>query len=211
MKALRQTSCAKAVKLLLAATALLLLACNFLPVWSTAMESPQYHGDDTIVVTVYPGRVEGNLREVETLNQYIGVKLPLDAPELHGVVYAMAAFLALVIGAMFLPATAQKHALTATFALMIAGGLAGLGLLQYRLYELGHVRAHAIIGGVPDFTPPVVGSMHLANFHVYTRLMSGGWAFALAILLTGIAVYLTHRDAPPMSPVPAQHRVASCR
>ncbi len=211
MNAPSQASCAGTVKLLLIAAAALLLACNFLPVWSTAMESPQYHGEDTIVVKVYPGRVEGNLREVETLNQYIGVKLPLDAPELKGMTYAMAAFLVLVIGAVFLPPAIQKHALVGIFALMTISGAAGLGLLQYRLYELGHVRTRAIIGGVANFTPPVVGSMHLANFHVYTRLMSGGWAFAAVVLLTGIAVYLTHHDAPPMPSVPGRHHAASCQ
>jgi len=190
-----QTPNASMVKRLLIAAALLLSASLFLPLWSTQMESPQYHGEDEIVIKVYPSRIVGNLREVQTLNQYIGVHLPLDAPELRALPYALGGFLVLTLGTIFLPFRIQKNAMVANFILMIAGGLAGAVMLQYRLYQLGHVRTHSIMKGVPNFTPPIIGSMHLANFHVETRLMAGGWAFALAIVLTALGIYFSRHEA----------------
>jgi hypothetical protein len=195
------------VKRLLIAAALLLSASLFLPLWSTHMESPQYHGEDEIVINVYPSRIVGSLREVQTLNQYIGVHLPLDAPELRALPYALCGFLAMTLGAIFMPWRIQKNALPVNLVLMPTGGLAGAVMLQYRLYHLGHVRTHSIMKGVPNFTPPIIGSMQLANFHIETRLMIGAWAFALAIVLTGLAVYFSRHETVRMPSFSALRRV----
>jgi copper chaperone NosL len=199
---------ATAVRILLAAAALLLAASLFLPLWETEMESPQYHGEDEIKVQVYPGHVAGSLQEVETLNQYIGVHLPLDAPELRALPWALGLFGILTLVTVFLPWTMLKKASIANLALMLIGGAAGAGMLQYRLYQLGHERTHSVMRGVPNFTPPIVGSMHLANFHVETGLELGGWFFALAIALTAIAIYLSRRDAVRLPSIPLLHRAA---
>lgn len=171
------------------AIAALLAMSLFLPWWGTAMESPQYHGEDEIKVSVYPGRVSGSLREVQTLNQYIGVRLPLDAPELRALPWVVGGLLAIAVATIFLPEKLQRKAMIANFVLMASGGLAGAAMLQYRLYALGHNRGHTILRGVPDFAPPIFGSMQLANFHIETKLMAGGWAFGLAIALAGVAIY----------------------
>ncbi|HEY6394098.1 MAG TPA: hypothetical protein VIX12_01700 [Candidatus Binataceae bacterium] len=183
------------VKLLLIAAATMLAASLFLPLWCTELEAPQYHGEDKVVVTVYPGRVTGNIREVQTLNQYIGVRLPLDAPELRMLPWALGGFLALTLGTVFLPSGLQKKAAIANFIIMAIGGMAGAASLQYRLYQLGHERTHSIMRGIQNFTPPILGSLRLANFHIETELQIGGWAFALAIVLTGVAIYLSYRES----------------
>lgn len=202
---------ANAVRILLAAAAVLLAASLFLPLWETEMESPQYHGEDEIVVHVYPGRVAGSLQEVQTLNQYIGVHLPLDAPELRVLPWALGLFGILTLGAIFLPWGLLKEAMVVNFALMVVGGIAGAAMLQYRLYQLGHVRTHSIMRGVPNFTPPVLGSMHLANFHIQTGLEIGGWFFALAIALTGLAIYLSRCEALHLPSIPLLHRASVTR
>ena len=202
---------APAVRILLAAAALLLAASLFLPLWETEMESPQYHGEDEIRVQVYPGHVAGSLREVETLNQYIGVHLPLDAPELRALPWALGLFGILTLVTAFMPWAVLKKASIANLALMVIGGAAGAGMLQYRLYQLGHVRTHSVMRGVPNFTPPILGSMHLANFHIETGLELGGWFFALAIALTAIAIYLSRCEAVRLPSVPLLHRAPVAR
>lgn len=195
MKAGKAHASTVIAKLPSVAIAALLAVSLFLPWWGTEMESPQYHGEDEIVVSIYPGRVSGNLREVQTLNQYIGVRLPLDAPELRALPWVLGAFLALAIVTIFLPESLQRKAMMANFVLMATGGLAGAAMLQYRLYALGHNRGHTILRGVPDFAPPIFGSMQLANFHIETKLMAGGWAFGLAVALTGLAIYLSRQES----------------
>ena len=202
---------AGAVRVLLAAAALLLAASLFLPLWATEMESPQYHGEDEIIVQVYPGRIAGSLQEVQTLNQYIGVHLPLDAPELRALPWALGLFCVLTFGGIFLPWGALKKLMVANLALMVIGGIAGAAMLQYRLYQLGHVRTHSIMRGVPNFTPPILGSLRLANFHIQTELHAGGWAFALAIVLTGAAIYLSRCEAIRLPSIPLLHRAPVTR
>lgn len=184
------------VRVILAGAAMLLLASMFLPLWSTAMTSPQYHGEDTIVVRVYPGRIAGNLREVKTLNQYIGVRLPLDTPELRAMPLALGALLLLTLAAILVPDALRVKAMAANFALMLVGGAAGAAMLQYRLYQIGHERAHAVLRGISDFTPPLLGSVRIANFQIDTGLMAGGWSIALAVALTGFAILVARRRAP---------------
>jgi len=179
------------VRIILVAAAVLLVASSFMPLWYTEMESPQYHGDDKIVVEVYPGRLTGNLREVETLNPYIGVHLPLDAPELRALPWVLGAFPILILGALFAPPALQRKVLRVTFVIMAAGAIAGATALQWRLYQLGHERTHSILTRVPDFTPPIVGSLQLKNFHVECGLALGGWLVALAIALTAFAWYVS--------------------
>lgn len=190
------------VRLMLAGAALFLAASMFLPLWSTEMISPQYHGEDAIIVKVYPGTVAGSLREVQTLNQYIGARLPLDAPELHAMPWVLGVLLLLATITVFLPERLRYKAIVANFALMIVGGAAGAVMLQYRLYQIGHQRTHAILRGIPNFTPPIVGSLHLANFQIDTGLMAGGWSLAVAVALTGLAVYFSRRPAPDWVAVP---------
>jgi copper chaperone NosL len=185
-------------RLVLIVVAGLLAASLFLPLWSTEMESPQYHGEEEIKVMVYPGWIRGNLREVETLNQYIGVHLPLDVPELRAAPWVIGGLLALVLISVALPTRFQRVAEIVDLSLMVACTLGGAVLLQYRLYQLGHVRTHAALARVPDFTPPILGEMRLANFEVHTGLMVGGWAFLGAIALTGLAIWMS-RPARPAS------------
>jgi hypothetical protein len=199
---------------MLAAAAALFVASMFLPLWCTVLESPQYHGEDKIVIEVYPGRVTGNLREVETLNQYIGVHLPLDAPELRALPWALGAFALLTIVAALLKPALRRKALVVNLVAMVASGVAGAAALQWRLYQLGHERTHSVLTRVPDFTPPIVGSIHLENFHVETELMIGAWLIALAIGLTALAWYASGHDTirlPSLALFGAHHHVAETR
>ncbi len=198
-------------RLMLAAAALLLGASLFLPLWFTEMTSPQYHGEEAIVVEVYPGAVAGSLREVQTLNQYIGVHLPLDAPELHAIPWVLGAIMLLTLIAGLVPEALRMKAMVADFALMLLAGATGAALLQYRLYQIGHDRGHAILRGVPDFTPPILGFVRVANFEITTGLMSGGWCIALAVVLTGLAIYTCRRPQQVWRPMPGMARVQVSR
>jgi hypothetical protein len=176
----------------LAGTAILLAATLVLPLWSTRMEAPQYKGDEALEVHVYAGRVHGDIHEIELLNQYVGVHLPLDTPELKAAPWLLAAFLVITVIALALPAPARRRAglgLCLFMAAVLAGGGA---LLQYRLYEMGHHRTPTIMQGVPDFTPPLLGSRKIANFTAHMSLGAGAWTYLGALLLAAWAA----RDRP---------------
>jgi hypothetical protein len=175
-------TCGK-TRLLLAGAGLLLAASLWLPLWSTRMDAPQYHGEEALTVRLYATAVAGDVKEIETLNQYIGVRLPLDAPELRAVPWVLGA---LCLGAWLsalAPPGVRRRAAGTLSALMLATLLAAASLAQYRLYALGHDRGHTPLARVPDFTPPILGSLQIENFHVHMSIGPGGWAFLGALVL----------------------------
>ncbi len=195
-------------KALLAGAAILLVVALALPLWSTRMEAPQYKGDEALVVDVYAGRVYGDIHEIELLNEYVGVHLPLDTPELAAAAWVLGAFLIVALVALALPITARRRTALALSVVMATVLLGGGALLQYRLYQMGHDRGDTIMEGVPDFTPPILGSKHIANFTVHMSLGIGAWAYLGAMFLAAwssrrpptrdpVTLSETHAKRPP--------------
>ncbi len=172
----------------------LLAAALVLPVWSTRMEAPQYRNEEALQVHVYAGRVEGDVAEIQTLNQYVGVSLPLDTPELHAMPWVLGGLLAAALLVWSLPLRARPLATLLLGLAMTASAIGGGALLQYRLYQMGHVRTHTILEGVPNFTPPILGSAKIANFTVHMSLGTGGWSYGLAIVLVALALFVSRAE-----------------
>ncbi len=188
-------------RVVLAAVAVLLAIALLAPLWITRMEAPQYRDEEILEVRVSAGRVEGDIHEIDLLNQYVGVHLPLDTPELAAAPWLLGGLLVFaVIGAALAPGH-QRTVAWLLLGAMLLVAVGGFGLLQYRLWEMGHVRDKSIFEGVPDFTPPVLGSKKIANFTVYMSLGLGGWAFGLALVLVGATAWSSspRRDLPQTS------------
>lgn len=173
---------------LLGFAAALLASSLWLPLWYTHMEAPQYRGEEALEVVVYAGEVKGDLTELSHLNQYIGVKMDLDIPELHASPYILGGLLALSLVLISLP-RCRLHlgalVLATCMALCVIGGFV---TLHERLYALGHERGDSPFARVEDFTPPLLGTQKIANFTVTTGLGAGAWAYALAFFLAaGVA------------------------
>jgi copper chaperone NosL len=183
-------------RLLLAGAGLLLGLSLWLPLWATRLEAPQYRGDEALRVQIYSTAVAGDVKEIETLNQYIGVRLPLDAPELRAVPWVLGLLCAVALTAALAPLGMQRKLAGVLFGLMLATTLSAAALAQYRLYALGHHRGHTPLARVHDFTPPLLGSIQIENFHVHTSIGLGGWAFLAALALTA-AVVLSRRPRRP--------------
>jgi len=68
--------------LTLPAAGLLVLSLT-LPLWHLRMEAPQYRDEEALKVAVYPHALRGDLNEIRVLNQYIGVHIPAQLPQLR--------------------------------------------------------------------------------------------------------------------------------
>ena len=168
----------------------LLLASPFLlPLWHMRMEAPQYKGEEALEVSVYAGRVTGDLKEIDTLNEYVGVRLPLEGIEMRIVPLAFGALTGLALVASLLPGKWHRPLAKVLLVLLVVVAVCGLAVLQLRLYEMGHERGDEIIEGVKDFTPPVLGHVKVANFDAWMRLGSGGWLLAVALALCVAMVF----------------------
>lgn len=178
-------------RVMMGAVAALLAVSLLAPLWITRMEAPQYRDEEILEVRVSAGRVDGDLHEINLLNQYVGVRLPLDTPELQASPWLLGGLLACALVGTVLAPGRQRAVTWFLLGAMVLMAVGGLGLLQYRLWQMGHVRDKSVFVGVPDFTPPVLGSKKIANFTVYMSLGLGGWAYGLALALAGVTVWST--------------------
>jgi hypothetical protein len=140
------------------AAAALVAAALVLPLWGFAMSAPQYP-DETLHLRVVRHGIAGDVHEVSTLQQYIGVAFPRELPELRLATAAMLALSALLVTAAFAGvgrfARAYRAACAGALLLFLAGSAVAV---QARLYRVGHERDRsAPIRAVRDFTPPLVG------------------------------------------------------
>ncbi len=157
------------------------------------MVAPQYRGDEALSVTVSAGRIEGDLQEIDILNQYVGVVLPLDGPETRLLPWALGLLAVLA----FLTAGAPRRLLPRAAAALLLLGLAVSGcaaaVLQYRLYQMGHERADEVMEGVENFTPPILGHVQVANFDAWMSLGAGGWSLLGALVMTACFLFGSRR------------------
>lgn len=164
--------------------AILTAASLALPLWDFRMSAPQYP-DEALHIRVTRAGLAGDLQEVDTLQQYVGVRFPTDLPELDWVTRAIAILAALLaLGAAVRRGMAATAIRIATAALLLAFLVASLVTLQARLYQVGHERdADAPITAVKDFTPPAIGPAKVGNFTVWSYPHLGAIVLSLAAAL----------------------------
>ncbi len=167
--------------------AALLLASLSLPVWKMHMESPQYQGSESLNVAVYPGSMRGDLKEIELIDKYIGVKIPHDLPQLQWLPATLVAGAVLGLLALFLPMRLRPRALSGTAVALSAALVAAAALAQMQMYQIGHNRVRGPMAGVHDFTTPLIGDLKVANFHIKSRLGLGAFVIGGAIVLQILA------------------------
>lgn len=192
--------------------AVLLLIAIVLPMWRITLTAPQYPGRELLIqLYAYP-RLEGDVREIQMLNHYVGFYYPdpvlvepnfevqeraIAVPEWSVgplpflIVAATGAFVALAPTErkLHLGLKAQLIGTVATF-----GGL--FAIIQYRLHQAGHaLDPDAPLRGVDSFTPPVFGPYEVANISGFAWLGAGGYLTTIAIGLMIVAFLLRDSKA----------------
>jgi copper chaperone NosL len=170
----------------------LLTASLKLPLWQMRMEAPQYRDEEALRVTIYPNAMTGDLGEISVLNQYIGVHIPSELPQLKWLPIVLVAGGILGVGASLLPSFARSRALIGVgLGIILTLAFAG-GQAQWQMYNIGHKRdAKTKLAGVKDFTPRVLGTSRLAQFTLSSRLGSGSFLIGSALALQFGAAWVT--------------------
>jgi len=167
------------------AAALLTAAALVLPLWGFAMSAPQYP-DETLHLRVTPTGIAGDVHEVETLQQYIGVRFPKELPELQWATRSIVALSGLLLAAAFVGMDRigrgyRLLCLVALFSFLVVSA----GAVQLRLYRVGHERSpSAPIRAVHNFTPPIVGPVKVGNFTVWSYPHLGAFVLLGASVLS---------------------------
>lgn len=147
------------------AGSLFLILASTLPLWQATLKAPQY--PDGLRMIAYGSKVTGDVREINLLNHYIGMK-PLQWNEIIERI--------LWIPSLVLAAVAIVVALMAGRRWIRRTALAGLWLfpvgvladIQFRLFQYGHDLEPGAALQVPEFTVWAIGPTKVWNFTTWS-------------------------------------------
>lgn len=175
---------------------ILLLISIFLPYWHMELDAPQYpHG---LYLTAYVNHLEGDVKEIDGLNHYIGMR-PLEqaaAFERAASVWIIIAMFLLVEGAALIHTKwAVLLALPAVF--FPVGFLVDL---QFWLHTFGqNLDPEAPLSrSVKPFTPTILGEGGIGQFKTYSSVGLGFYLASGASILTIVAFYFHRRAFRPL-------------
>ncbi len=193
------------------AAAGLLVAAIFLPLWRMELVAPQY--PKGLIMFAYGDHFAENdetnyddLWEINELNHYIGMKAIEEVTEMKLFIPSLLALAVVSVASTFL---AVRPKLVRW--LIIAGfwtlPLFFIADLQYWLYYYGHTLDPSAALDMDSFTPKVVGSTKVWNFHSDNSFETGFWLLVLAGLvitfLPPALRFLSQPNEPAEKPAPA--------
>jgi len=164
----------------------ILAATVFLPLWRMELVAPQY--PEGLVMYAYGDRFEGDsgsyyddIREINGLNHYIGMKPIEPVTEMDLFIPGVIATLAAGIAVSFI-VWKRRWLRAVTIAGFWSLPVFFIADLQYWLYNYGHTMdPHAALN-TGDFTPRVIGSTKVWNFHSENGFELGFYLMVLAAL-----------------------------
>lgn len=186
MNAVKHTSFRFSSALLIGA-AITLVISTFFPYWRMRLNAPQYPGG--LYVTVYVNHMEGDVREIDGLNHYIGMK-PLE--EAASIERSLAPIAMTVITLMILGVAlihSKWFAVLAIPAMLFP--LIFLGDMWVWLWYYGNNLdpTAALSSSIKPFTPTILGTGHVGQFSTTASLQIGWYLALVAALLTGFGLH----------------------
>jgi copper chaperone NosL len=178
-----------AVGLVLIAVALLGVS-YFQTWWSFTLYAPQYPQGLRLDVSLTG--VGGDVREIDTLNHYIGMSSLATAASLERALagYGIALLSALVV-LSFLLLGRRLGRLALLPALMLPLGFVVDSM--YWLYRFGHDLDPRAPLEIPPFTPQMFGNGEIGQFMTYAEPQLGFWIAAGAIAILAVGVFVRQR------------------
>ena len=168
--------------------AVALVVSGALPYWRMRLAAPQYPKGLTLVV--YLNRIEGDVREFDTLNHYIGMRSLRHGALLERRIAFPA--LAVTVFGLLLAALIRRR-WSAFFAVpaLVAPALFAADLYWWmREYGL-HLDPKAPLNrAVKPFVPPLLGDGQIAQFHVNAAFAEGFGLAVLAGVLVAVGIAL---------------------
>ena len=185
-------------RLIILAGALILLLSYVLPLYQMTLYANQF--PDGLIIKIYShGLVGGktaardDLREVNTLNHYIGMRPLLESD------FSEFNWIPLMIGVFFILAlrtivVGKMSNLVDTLVLFAYFGLFSLWSFYNRLYQYGHNLDPTAEVKVPPFMPPLIGSKQIANFTVYNLPGLASYFMVAFVVALFIAILLSRKQ-----------------
>ncbi len=187
----------KSSRIMLALSALALLAGFFLPLWSITLEAPQYPEGIGLLIRVntITGVKPHDLDNINKLNHYIGMKRiePDAIPELDFMPWILGI---LMIAGLVAAGFGRRWMLFGWLSLLAALGVAGMVDFWLWGYDYGHNLDPTAAIKVPGmvYQPPLIGSKALLNFVAHSWPALGGIIVIGAGLVSALAGWREVRE-----------------
>lgn len=179
-----------------------LLISIFVPYWRMKLLAPQYPGG--LEVQVYVNRMTGDVREIDGLNHYIGMRPLNEAAQLERSlsIIAITVLSLLVIAAIYIHS--QWAALLSLPALLFPAIF--LGDMAFWLHNFGQNLdpKAALSKAIKPFVPPILGEGLVGQFRTIASVDRGFYLAVLASLLILLGLYFHRRAYKPL--VEATHQ-----
>ncbi|MEJ5286662.1 MAG: hypothetical protein WHV60_05590 [Bacteroidota bacterium] len=177
-------------KILMVIASLILIIVYFVPIWVISIDAPQFpEGLGLwIKVNTIEGFTDTDLKSLNTLNHYIGMKEinPESIPEFKYIPIILGIFIILGLVVAFIDKPTYKYIWIVLLLIAI-----GIGIYDYYLwgYDYGHnLNPNAIIKveGM-TYQPPLIGKKQLLNITAYSFPYIGAGVVAISIILAFIS------------------------
>ena len=185
-KVSRQSSFRLSTALLIAAAAILAIS-TFLPYWRIRLNAPQY--PNGLFVIVYVNHMEGDVREVDGLNHYIGMAPLEEAANIERSLapIAMVAIALMIISVAFIH---SKWLAVLAIPAMLFPFIFLADMWVWLWYYGNHLDPTAALSSSIDpFTPAILGTGVVGQFSTTAVLQIGWYLALLASILTGVGLH----------------------
>jgi hypothetical protein len=173
-----------------------LLVSIFVPYWRMKLEAPQY--PDGLFVEAYLNRLTGDVREIDGLNHYIGMRPLNEAAQLERSL-SIAAIIALMLLVEGAAIVRTKWAALLTLPAIVFPAFF-LGDLYFWLHNFGQNLDPnaALSNAIEPFTPPVLGVGVIGQFRTIAYPGTGLILSAIASVLIIVGLFFHRRAYKPL-------------
>jgi len=182
----RQPSFRLSTALLIVAAAILAIS-TFLPYWHIRLNAPQY--PNGLFVVVYVNHMEGDVREVDGLNHYIGMAPLKEAANIERSLapIAMVAIALMIIGVAFIH---SKWFAVLAIPAMLFPFIFLADMWVWLWYYGNHLDPTAALSSsIKPFTPAILGTGMVGQFSTTAVLQLGWYLALLAAILAGVGLH----------------------
>ena len=175
-------------RILIAVSALMLIAGYYTPIWEILMWAPQY--PEWLSMTIHIDDIAGDVKIISALNHYIGMKhIEVEMfPEFGYMKYILGGLIGI---GLLAAAIGKRWSLWIYITTIIALGVAALVDFWLWVYDYGHNLDPNAAISIPGMTyqPPLIGTKQLLNFTAYSGPDVGGYIIlASAVIAIGVLV-----------------------
>ena len=183
-------------RIVIAVSALMLLAAYFVPLWRILMWAPQY--PEGLEMKIWIDNITGDVKIISALNHYIGMRhIEVSMfPEFGYMIYIVGFVIAF---GLLVSIVNRRFLLVSYIVLLVTCGIAALVDFYLWGYDYGHnldPTAAIVVPGMA-YQPPVIGTKQLLNFTAFSGPDVGGWIFVvsgvLVILVLIYELYLSRK------------------